>query len=148
MAQITVEQEAIQLLQYVDQKTRSSKGIFFFKSGSLVLGEISCYVVSIFLILFALYVSTGVLSYVDYIEKYIKMSALIEAGQVMQFFFYVKLVIFFCAAIPLLPAFLFRRMRHRKAIIASINKKTNEFLGKSRVREAEMNFQEVEKKQI
>lgn len=126
----TIEHEAIEVIQKVDETTAHTW--IFTKMGNsiLLLLEIICYSLLIGLVLFAIKLPSGELNGSQELSDSITVDTSIKIKEILTFFQILKLMIIVLGLLMIVPAILFRKLRKKNNLLEKVNDISGKFLKK------------------
>lgn len=126
----TIEHEAIEVIQKVDETTAHTW--IFTKMGNsiLLLLEIICYFLLIGLVLFAIKLPSGELNGSQELSDSITVDTSIKIKEILTFFQILKLMIIVLGLLMIVPAILFRKLRKKNNLLEKVNDISGKFLKK------------------
>lgn len=99
-------------------------------NGLLVVGEFACYFLTICLVVLAIMMPNGTITYTEEVSPNITVDTNVKVKEVIYFFTALKLVIGILGLLILIPAVLFRKVRKKNNVQEEVNTICGEYLGK------------------
>ncbi len=121
-------QEAVSVIQQVNQKTKHTWLFTKFGNTLLFLAEWLCYLLLIGLIAFAIYLPSGELNETQQLADNVTVSTTVQVKEIMQFFVILKGLVVFLGLLMVMPALLFRNIRKKNNLLEELNDVTGQFL--------------------